>query len=84
MQNIPIEGKYCGKCQLVSSNLGCVIYRDILGRALMLTIEKYNVLRCPQCISDKPQILTEKERQAIYDKGYENGKAYQENRSRVL
>ncbi|MDD5006852.1 MAG: hypothetical protein PHC68_00450 [Syntrophorhabdaceae bacterium] len=81
MQNIPIEGEYCGNCLFLTLKLKCLLYRVRLDLDIG---DQGEIYRLPQCLSDKPQILTEKERQAIYDKGYENGKTYQENRSRML
>jgi len=65
MQKIPTEGKFCGDCPCIPENP----YRDNcqLYPTEILSFNNYigDYERLPQCLSDKPQILTWQERQAL-------------------
>ena len=65
LNQIPIEGEYCGKCPCQCQGQ-CNYFLDKEGYPTSLKMMRYGDLLClPQCLSDKPQILTEKGRKEL-------------------
>jgi hypothetical protein len=62
MNQIPSEGEYCGRCPCRTVNY-CDAFVVLLKYGHGDGGKWYQ--RCPQCLSDKPQILTEEEREIL-------------------
>lgn len=64
MRQIPSEGEYCSSCFMLHHlfEFGvCLLYKEVL----------VGYKRLPQCLKDRPQILTWVEREALKAEGYE-------------
>ena len=72
MRQIP-EGEYCGDCYLEWRGLSwwCMVYNM---RLKLNDLQGQQPYRCPACLSDKPQVMTEEERLNIQAIGYRLGR----------
>ena len=63
MRQIPSEGEFCGECHEFDNRTGeCRLYGKTVPHSHLA-----RRLLC--CKTDKPQVMTEAERQALYQKG---------------
>ena len=65
MNQIPSEGEYCGKCPLLGEKITWVNRKCNRFPQQEVTNFGKGFERCLQCITDKSQTLTEKEREAL-------------------
>jgi hypothetical protein len=68
MRQIPTSGEWCGNCPMIPNETGysddCSYYVDTLEWK-----SGNGYLRLPQCLKERPQVLTEEERNALINAG---------------
>ena len=63
------EGEFCGECPCTDDDFSDTCY--LYSQRLTFDSESRN-LRLPQCLRDKPQVLTAIQRKALHAEGYED------------